>query len=111
MHRPRLRATNGLERAPCGSNQELERRPRVARTFRNRASLLRLVTALALEQGEEWVSGRRYLDMAPFWEDRRCPAAQASVALAADSQRVRAWRTFAELSGHDPLLPYHHVHW
>ena len=58
-HRPRVRTTNGLERL----NQELKRRTRVVRIFPNRASLLRLVTALAMEQSEEWVSGRRYLDM------------------------------------------------
>ena len=58
-HRVRVRTTNGLERL----NQELKRRTRVVRIFPNRASLLRLVTALAMEQSEEWVSGRRYLDM------------------------------------------------
>jgi transposase-like protein len=79
-HRPRIRTTNGVERL----NQELKRRTRVVRIFPGRAALLRLVTALALEQSEEWVSGRRYLDMDPFWEDRRRPADQAPVALAAD---------------------------
>jgi putative transposase len=79
-HRPRSRTTNGLERL----NQELKRRTRVVRIFPNRASLLRLVTALALEQSEEWVSGRRYLDMDPFWEDRRRPADPVTVPLAAD---------------------------
>jgi putative transposase len=58
-HRLRVRTTNGLERV----NQELKRRTRVVRIFPNRAALLRLVTALAMEQSEEWVSGRRYLDM------------------------------------------------
>jgi transposase-like protein len=61
-HRPRIRTTNGLERF----HQELKRRTRVVRIFPNRASLLRLVTALALEQSEEWVSGRRYLDLEPL---------------------------------------------
>ncbi len=58
-HRVRVRTTNSLERF----NQELKRRTRVVRIFPNRAALLRLVTALAMEQSEEWVSGRRYLDM------------------------------------------------
>ncbi len=58
-HRLRIRTTNSLERL----NQERKRRTRVVRIFPNRASLLRLVTALAMEQSEEWVSGRRYLDM------------------------------------------------
>ena len=79
-HRPRIRTTNGLERL----NQELKRRTRVVRIFPNRASLLRLATALAMEQSEEWVSGRRYLDMDPFWEDRRRPIAPAPLAYAAD---------------------------
>jgi len=35
----------------------------VVRIFPDRSSLLRLVTALAREQSEEWISGRRYLDM------------------------------------------------
>ena len=79
-HRPRIRTTNGLERL----NQELKRRTRVVRIFPQRASLLRLVTALAMEQSEEWVSGRRYLDMDQFWEDRRRPAVPAPVAYVAD---------------------------
>jgi transposase-like protein len=79
-HRPRVRTTNGLERL----NQELKRRTRVVRIFPHRESLLRLVTALALEQSEEWVSGRRYLDTDPFWEDRRRPSAPAPRAYAAD---------------------------
>ena len=72
-HRPRIRTTNGLERL----NQELKRRTRVVRIFPNRASLLRLVTALALEQSEEWVSGRRYLTMEPMepLEEGVAPAA------------------------------------
>ena len=63
-HRARIRTTNGLERL----NQELKRRTRVVRIFPHRASLLRLVTALAREQSEEWISGRRYLDMAALGE-------------------------------------------
>jgi putative transposase len=70
-HRARVRSTNGLERL----NQELKRRTRVVRIFPNREALLRLVAALAMEQSEEWVSGRRYLDMDPFWEERRLPPA------------------------------------
>lgn len=58
-HRRRIRTTNGVERL----NQELKRRTRVVRIFPNRASLLRLVTALVIEQSDEWVSGRCYLDM------------------------------------------------
>ena len=78
-HRVRVRTTNGLERL----NQELKRRTRVVRIFPHRASLLRLVTALAQEQSEEWVSGRRYLDMELLWEEQPRPAPAAPVTAAA----------------------------
>jgi transposase-like protein len=78
-HRVRVRTTNGVERL----NQELKRRTRVVRIFPHRASLLRLVTALAMEQSEEWVSGRRYLDMEPLWEAQPRPAPAAPVPAAA----------------------------
>jgi transposase-like protein len=58
-HRRRIRTTNGQERL----NQEIKRRTRVVRIFPNPEACLRLVTALAVEQSEEWVTGRRYLDM------------------------------------------------
>ncbi len=58
-HRARIRTTNGLERL----NEEIKRRTRVVRIFPNAAACLRLVTALCVEQSEEWLSGRRYLDM------------------------------------------------
>ena len=63
-HRKRIRTTNGLERL----NQEIKRRTRVVRIFPNREACLRLVTALAVEQSEEWVTGRRYLDMGELEE-------------------------------------------
>jgi transposase-like protein len=62
-HRSRIRTTNGLERL----NQEIARRTRVVRIFPNPAACLRLVTALCVEQSEEWLSGKRYLDMS--WLD------------------------------------------
>jgi transposase-like protein len=40
-----------------------ERRTRVVRILPNQEACLRLVTALCVEQSEEWVTGRRYLDM------------------------------------------------
>jgi len=68
-HQPRIRTTNGMERL----NQELKRRTRVIRIFPNRDACLRLVTALCVEQSEEWESGRQYLDMAElppvFWQE------------------------------------------
>ncbi len=65
-HRRRIRTTNGQERL----NQEIKRRTRVVRIFPNREACLRLVTALAAEQSEEWVTGRRYLDMRELEEQR-----------------------------------------
>jgi transposase-like protein len=58
-HRRRVRTTNDLERF----NQEINRRTRVVRIFPNRKSCLRMVTTLAVEQSEEWVTGSRYLGM------------------------------------------------
>jgi putative transposase len=66
-HRRRISTTNGLE----SLNQEIKRRTRVVRIFPNRESCLRLVVALAVEQSEEWVMGRRYLDMRELEEQRR----------------------------------------
>jgi transposase-like protein len=66
-HRRRIRTTNGLERL----NQEIKRRTRVVRIFPNREACLRLVTALAVERSEEWLTGRRYLDMRELEEQRR----------------------------------------
>jgi putative transposase len=65
-HRKRIRTTNGLERF----NQEIKRRTRVMRIFSNRGSCLRLVSAFAIEQSEEWLTGRRYLDISELSE--RC---------------------------------------
>jgi putative transposase len=65
-HRRRIRTTNGLERL----NQEIKRRTRMVRIFPNREACLRLVTALAIEQSEEWLTGRRYLDMEELRELR-----------------------------------------
>ena len=71
-HQRRIRTTNGLERL----NQEIKRRTRVVRIFPNREACLRLVTALCVEQSEEWVSGRRYLDMGEL--EQRPPEEQAA---------------------------------
>jgi transposase-like protein len=43
----------------------------VVRIFPNREACLRLVTALAVEVSEEWLTGRRYLDMEELRERRR----------------------------------------
>ena len=72
-HRRRIRTTNGLERL----NQEIKRRTRVVRIFPNRESCSRLVSALAVEQSEEWLTGRRYLDMQELREHRRSQECEA----------------------------------
>jgi len=58
-HRKRMRTTNMLERL----HEEIRRRTRVARLFPNEASLLRLVSAIEMEVSEDWIAGKRYLDM------------------------------------------------
>jgi len=58
-HRRRIRTTNGLERL----NQEIKRRTWIIRIFPNRNSALRLIGALCMEQAEEWMTGRQYLEM------------------------------------------------
>jgi putative transposase len=65
-HRRRIRTTNGQERL----NQEIKRRTRVVRIFPNREACLRMVTALAVGFSEEWITGRRYLDMRELEEHR-----------------------------------------
>ena len=57
-HWPRLRTTNGLERL----HGEIKRRIRAAGAFPDRASALRLVTAVALRTTAVW-GDRRYLDL------------------------------------------------
>jgi transposase-like protein len=68
-HQKRIRTTNGLERF----NQEVKRRTRVVRIFPNREACLRLITALRVEQSEEWVSGKRYLNMEELLGKREAP--------------------------------------
>ena len=57
-HWHRIRSTNGLERL----HGEVKRRTRAVGAFPDRASALRLVTAVALQVTAIW-SDRRYLDM------------------------------------------------
>ncbi len=57
-HRIRMRTTNMLERF----NQEIKRRTRVIRIFPNEQSCVRLISALAMEENENWMD-RKYLNM------------------------------------------------
>ena len=78
------RATEGGSGPPTASglerlNQEIKRRTKVVRIFPNGEACLRLVTALCVEQSEEWVTGRRYLDMGDLQERRREEAEEVAL--------------------------------
>jgi transposase-like protein len=79
-HRKRMRTTNMLERL----HEEIKRRTRVARLFPNEDSLLRLVSAIEMEISEDWIAGKRYLDMNVEMENE---------SESADSKEKRIYRT------------------
>lgn len=56
-HWRKIRTVNVVERL----NQEVKRRTRVARLFPNEGACERLVTAIAKDIHEDWMSGKRYL--------------------------------------------------
>jgi putative transposase len=51
------------KRPQTSQSEEIKRRTRVVRIFPDREAFLRLVSALTIEQPEEWLIGRRYPDM------------------------------------------------
>ena len=51
------------KRPRTSQSEEIKRRTRVVRIFPDREAFLRLVSALTIEQPEEWLIGRRYPDM------------------------------------------------
>lgn len=59
QQRKKLRTSNIAERV----NRELKRRTRLVSIFSNTKSCLRLVSALAAEIDEEWMTGRHYMKM------------------------------------------------
>ena len=67
-HRRRIRTTNALERL----HQEIKIRTTnlVVRRFPHRQACLKLVTALAVEASEEWMTSRRYRDMKELKQGR-----------------------------------------
>lgn len=70
-YRNRLGTTNIVERL----NEEIRRRERVIRIFPN--AVHRLLSALLSEIDEPWSTGRKYFDMAAYWDWRR-PRATAT---------------------------------
>jgi putative transposase len=60
--RKRLRTSNACENL----NKQIRRRTRVCGLFPNEAALLRLVTALLMEQSDEWETGKAYLNPSSF---------------------------------------------
>jgi transposase-like protein len=60
-HQRRLRTTNMMERL----NREIHRRSSVVSIFPSESSCLRLISALLVEQDDEWQLGRIYLTIVP----------------------------------------------
>ena len=66
-YRRRLRSTNMVERLI----REVRRRERVIGIFPNMDSAFRLLGAYLMERDEDWISGKKYFDMAEYWEFRK----------------------------------------
>ena len=47
--------------------REVRRRERVIGIFPNMDSAFRLLGAHLMERDEDWISGRKYFDMADYW--------------------------------------------
>ncbi|MCW6170611.1 MAG: transposase, partial [Thermoplasmatales archaeon] len=58
-YQKRLRTTNVLERL----NLEFKRRTKKIGAFPSEQSLLRLVVTIMMDVNEEWITGRRYINM------------------------------------------------
>lgn len=61
-HWRKTRTNNPMENL----NAQIKRRSRVVGIFPNRASIVRLVGTLLLEQHEDWLAGRRYMSIDSF---------------------------------------------
>jgi len=58
-HWDRIKTTNMVERV----NKELKRRSKVVGAFPNGKSLIRLAVMIVIDINEEWLTGRRYLNI------------------------------------------------
>ena len=58
-HWARIKTTNVIERL----NGEIKRRTDVVRIFPNNSSALRLIGSVCMEKNEEWITGKKYLNM------------------------------------------------
>ncbi|MCC5833048.1 MAG: transposase, partial [Chlamydiales bacterium] len=67
QHHKHMKSTNMLERL----NEEIRRRTYVLRIFPNEASCLRLIRALCIEQHEEWIQDKRYVNMDFYREEKK----------------------------------------
>ncbi len=47
-------------------NEEIRRRERVIRIFPSEESAIRLTGAFVIERGEDWMAGRKYMDMTDY---------------------------------------------
>ena len=50
-------------------NRELKRRTKVVGVFPNEESLFRLVGSILMDVNEEWVTGKKYLQMHEEWSE------------------------------------------
>lgn len=69
----------------------------MVRFFPNREPCLRLGTALCVEQSEEWVTGRCYLDMRELEQRPHEEQAAKEVMLMERWRGNRAWRSLQKI--------------
>jgi putative transposase len=75
-HRLWIRSTNGVERL----HHEIKRRSLVVRIFPNPESCRRLAAALLKEHHENWITGRRYIDMSRRRDEHLGPPEEGEIA-------------------------------
>jgi len=61
-HWRRIRTTNMVERV----NVEIKRRSKVVGAFPSQDSVVRLIGSILMDMNEDWITGKRYLDMSEF---------------------------------------------